>query len=292
MKNFEKVTISTKIMAPLSLVWRAWTNPDHVVNWNFAADSWHCPSATSEFKIGGKFSYRMEAKDNSFGFDFKGEFTEIKPMESLAFQLDDDRRVWVSFEQQGDEVSLVEEFEAEEVNDLDFQKQGWNTILENFKIYVEDLCEIDKLHFEVFIEAPVDQVFRTMLEDKAYREWTSPFHPGSFFRGIWGEGEKILFIGPDEKGNEAGMVSRVVRFIPNKQVSLEHYGLYHNGEEITEGPEVKIWAGSKEEYFFKERDNGTILKVATDSNREYKEYFLDVWPKALQILKEICETNK
>lgn len=292
MKNFEKIIISTKVKAPLSLVWRAWTNPDHIMNWNFAADSWHCPAAESDLRAGGKFSYRMEAKDKSFGFDFKGEFLEVKPLDTLAFKLDDDRRVGVIFEQQADGVAVVEEFEAEDDHTLDLQRQGWKAILENFKTYVEDLCVIDKLHFEIFIDAPVEHVFKTMLEDKTYREWTSVFHPGSFYRGNWEEGNKILFIGPDEKGNEGGMVSRVIRFIPNAQVSLEHYGLYQNGEEITDGPEVKLWAGSKEEYFFKQVDQGTELKVVTDSNREYKEYFMEVWPKALEKLKEICETNK
>lgn len=292
MKNFEKIIISTKVKAPLSLVWRAWTNPDHIVNWNFAADSWRCPSAESDLREGGRFSYRMEAKDNSFGFDFKGEFLEVKPMDTLSFKLDDDRKVRVGFEQQGDVVAIVEEFEAEEDHTLEMQRQGWKAILDNFKSYAEDLCVIDKLHFEIFIDAPVQDVFRTMLDDKTYREWTSVFHPGSFYRGNWAEGERILFLGPDQKGNEGGMVSKVVRFIPNEQVSLQHYGLYENGKEITEGPEVSLWAGSKEEYFFGRKEGGTKLKVVTDTNREYKAYFMEVWPKALGKLKEICETDK
>jgi uncharacterized protein YndB with AHSA1/START domain len=292
MKNLKKISISTKVKAPLSLVWRVWTNPDHIIHWNFAADSWHCPAAESDLREGGKFSYRMEAKDNSFGFDFKGEFIEVKPFGNLAFKLDDERRVWVNFEQQGDEVDVREEFEAEGDNPLELQRQGWKAILDNFKLYAEDLCVIDKLYFNILIEAPVKDVFRTMLDDMTYREWTSFFHPGSFYRGKWEEGERILFIGPDEQGHEGGMASKVVQFIPNKQVSLQHYGLYENGKEITEGPEVRLWAGSKEEYFFEQKNGGTEVKVVTDTNREYKDYFLEVWPKALEKLKEICETVK
>lgn len=292
MKNFEKISISTRVKAPLSLVWRAWTNPDHIQHWNFATDSWHCPTAKSDLREGGRFCYRMEAKDKSFGFDFSGEFITVKPFHTLVFKLDDERRVRVNFEQQGDDIALQEVFEVENDNSLELQRQGWKAILDNFKSYAESLCVIDKLHFEIFIDAHVQDVFRVMLDDKTYREWTSVFHPGSFYRGNWGEGEKIMFIGPDEQGNERGMVSKIVRYIPNKQVSIEHYGLYENGKEIIDGPEVRLWAGSKEEYFFEVKSGGTEVKVATDTNREYKAYFLEVWPKSLLKLKEICETNK
>ena len=39
-----------------------------------------------------------------------------------------------------------------------------------------------------------------MLADDTYREWTSAFHPGSYYKGDWSEGSKILFLGPGDDG--------------------------------------------------------------------------------------------
>lgn len=128
-----------------------------------------------------------------------------------------------------------------------------------------------------------------MLSEDTYTQWTYAFYPGSFYRGSWEEGEKILFIATDSEGNEGGMVARVKKSIPNEIVSLEHYGILDKGEEITEGPEISIWSGALEEYRFESVEGGTLLKIITDTNGEYHEYFEVTWPKALESLKSICE---
>lgn len=49
----------------------------------------------------------------------------------------DDRRVELSFTQDGDSTRVVETFEAEGQNSLELQRQGWQAILDNFKKYAE-----------------------------------------------------------------------------------------------------------------------------------------------------------
>ena len=63
-----------------------------------------------------------------------------------------------------------------------------------------------KLHCSIEINAPVKKVWDTMLEDATYRQWTGAFNPGSFYKGSWEKGSKILFLGPDPNtGKEGGM---------------------------------------------------------------------------------------
>ena len=118
-------------------VWKYWTEPRHITNWNTATDEWHTPKAENDLKEGGRFVYRMEAKDGSFGFDFGGEYTEIREQELLAYKLDDGRKAKVSFEEKDKKVTLTEEFEVEDQNPVEMQKEGWQAILSNFKKYTE-----------------------------------------------------------------------------------------------------------------------------------------------------------
>jgi uncharacterized protein YndB with AHSA1/START domain len=132
-----EISIMAEVRAPIARVWECWTKPEHITRWNFAADSWHCPSAVNDLKPGGEFSWRMEARDGSMGFDYKGKYTEVIKPEHIAFKLDDGRKVDVAFLQQEDHVLVVETFEPENENEIELQRQGWQMILNNFKFYVE-----------------------------------------------------------------------------------------------------------------------------------------------------------
>jgi uncharacterized protein YndB with AHSA1/START domain len=284
------IEIESAIQAPIERVWEMWTKPKHITNWNFASDDWQCPQSENDLQVGGKFSSRMEAKDGSSGFDFWGNHTEVVEYKKISSQLGDGRKMTVFFESKGEGTYVKEEFEAEETNSIDLQKGGWQAILDNFKKYVESKTSFEKLQFEIEIDAPVAKVFRIMLEDKTYSEWTSIFNPTSRFTGSWEKGAKIIFIGTNQEGNEGGMVSRIKENIKDQFVSIEHIGVLNNGQEITSGPEVESWAGALENYSFEEKNGATLLRVDLDSNEEFKSYFLDTYPKALEKLKSMCES--
>ncbi|MBS9525816.1 SRPBCC domain-containing protein [Litoribacter alkaliphilus] len=292
MEKLALVKLTVSIKAPLSQVWGSWTSAEHIVNWNFASEDWHCPKAKLELRSGGEFSYHMAAKDGSQAFDFKGEFEEVVPMQMIKFHLDDGRKVQVHFKQMKDHVEIVEEFEAESSHSIEMQRQGWQAILENFKVYTESLSKLHRLHFDVQIEAPAQAVYEIMLAPDTYREWTAAFHPGSYYKGKWEVGETLYFIGPDAEGRESGMVAKVTKAKPGEIVGVEMLGMLDKGVEVTEGPEIETWKGAVEEYRFEERDSATTVRVTVDTIGEYKAYFEETWPKALQILKTICETTK
>lgn len=118
-------------------MWEMWTNPNHITKWNFATDEWCCPSAENDLKPGGKFSYRMEAKDGSMGFDFNGTYDEIDKPNKILYTLGDDRKTEIVFSSKDGSTEIKETFEAEGSNPVEMQAAGWQSILNNFKRYVE-----------------------------------------------------------------------------------------------------------------------------------------------------------
>jgi uncharacterized protein YndB with AHSA1/START domain len=131
------ISIETEIMASPASVWDAWVTPEDIVRWNFAIDEWCCPKAVINLEVGGNFNYRMEAKDGSMGFDFEGVFTGVTLHKAIHFKLEDDREVKVKFIETENGVKVIETFEAEDENSAEEQKQGWLSILSNFKKHVE-----------------------------------------------------------------------------------------------------------------------------------------------------------
>ena len=137
MKRKEKITVQTTVNAPIDQVWKYWTLPEHITQWNFASDDWCCPNAENDLRVGGKFNYRMEAKDGSLGFDFWGIYDTIKENELIEITLGDNRKVKVEFVAQDNSTGIIETFEVEEMNAVDMQRDGWQAILNNFKKFVE-----------------------------------------------------------------------------------------------------------------------------------------------------------
>lgn len=293
MQNSKKelVTIVAKVNAPIEKVWELWTGPEHIIKWNAASEDWHTTSAENDLRIGGKFTSRMEAKDGSFRFDFGGVYNEIDEHERIVYTMGDDRKVWTTFTKIDGGTEVISTFEAESENPVDMQKAGWQSILDNFKKYSENSRNWVKLKFDVKIDAPVDLVYSKMIGKDSYSQWTTEFNPTSNFKGSWDKGSRILFVGCDADGNEEGMVSRIKENIPNKFISIEHLGLIKGTEEITTGEEVEKWAGGLENYYFYSIGNKTKLEVICDSYPEFDEYFSVMWPKALNKLKEICESK-
>jgi Activator of Hsp90 ATPase homolog 1-like protein len=148
---------------------------------------------------------------------------------------------------------------------------------------------MEKLRQKIFINAPRARVWDVMLADDTYRDWTSAFHPGSYYKGDWSEGSKILFLGPSEESGEGGMVSRIRENRLHEFISVEHLGIVHDGVEDTESEAAKAWAPAFENYTFADSDGGTELTIEMDIQAEQKENFEKLWADALSRLKTIAE---
>jgi uncharacterized protein YndB with AHSA1/START domain len=130
-----QITVETLVNAPVAKVWRAYTTPSDIKQWNAASDDWHTTQSTVDLRAGGAFTSRMEAKDGSFGFDFAGTYTKVVPHELLEFTFGD-RSASVEFVPGANGVTVRVTFDPESDNPIEQQRQGWQAILDNFAKYV------------------------------------------------------------------------------------------------------------------------------------------------------------
>jgi uncharacterized protein YndB with AHSA1/START domain len=137
-----RISVETNINVPIYRVWEMWTAPEHITKWNNASADWHTTFAENDIRKGGKFLYRMEAKDKSAGFDFDGVYDEVKINQLIEYTISDGRKVKIVFTENGDETKIVETFEAEEENSIDLQREGWQAIMNNFKRYAEKVAHM------------------------------------------------------------------------------------------------------------------------------------------------------
>ena len=131
------ITIETLVKADLNTVWAVWNNPEDIKQWNAASDDWHTTQSTVDLREGGKFSSRMEAIDGSAGFDFEGTYTRIVDQKIIEYRMEDGRGVKVEFTGGAGGVLVRETFDAESQFDPEYQRQGWQAILDNFARHVE-----------------------------------------------------------------------------------------------------------------------------------------------------------
>ena len=144
---------------------------------------------------------------------------------------------------------------------------------------------MQRMTFSTTIDAPKEKIWKTMLDDATYREWTSPFHEGSYAVTDWKVGSKALFLTPEGEG----MVSRIAEHRPNEFLSIEHVGFVKNGVEDTTSPEVKAWSGAHENYTLKDTNGKSTLVIEIDVTENYTKFFEETWPKALGKLKDAAE---
>ncbi len=131
------ITVKTSVKDTLENVWNKFTQPEHVVNWNFASDDWHCPKAENQLEAGKNFTYTMASKDGEMSFDFVGTYEEVIPMKQFIYHIADGRKVTVKFHKLDDTIIVTENFFPEDIHSLELQRDGWQAILDNFKKYAE-----------------------------------------------------------------------------------------------------------------------------------------------------------
>lgn len=137
MEQKERITVEVQVNVPVEQVWKYWNTPNDIIQWNSADPSWHSPSSENDLRVGGKFKHRMEAKDGSFGFDFEGVYDKIIPNREITYTMGDGRRSTTLFTEKEGVTHVETTFDAESENPVEFQKQGWQAILNSFVRYAE-----------------------------------------------------------------------------------------------------------------------------------------------------------
>ncbi len=144
---------------------------------------------------------------------------------------------------------------------------------------------MNRLNFSIQIHAPKEKVWKTLLEDETYRQWTSGFCEGSYAETDWSEGGSARFL--DKDGN--GMMSQITVHRPNDYLEIKHLSFIMKDPEAMEGVDEEEWSGALEIYRVEEHEGTTTLVVESDIDDKCKEMFEETWPKALQKVKELSE---
>jgi uncharacterized protein YndB with AHSA1/START domain len=146
---------------------------------------------------------------------------------------------------------------------------------------------MNKLTFSIDIKAPKEKVWNSLWDDENYQKWTTPFCEGSYTISDWNEGSKIFFLGP----GGSGMNSKIDVKKPFDTMSFKHYGEVKDFKELPETEITKAWAGSEERYDLTEKNGITTVTASVDIVESHADFFNSAFPKALQIVKELAESD-
>lgn len=144
-----------------------------------------------------------------------------------------------------------------------------------------------RLTFDVAIDAEREKVWETMLGAETYGKWTVAFCEGTYYDGSWEKGSSIKFLAPSGDG----IIAEIAENRQYEYVSIRHLGQIAGGVEDTSSESVQTWAPAYENFIFEETDRGTRVTVELDTLADYEQSISDTYPKALGILKELCESE-
>ena len=144
---------------------------------------------------------------------------------------------------------------------------------------------VRRIQFHTTIRAPVSVVWEVMLGPDTYPRWTKAFAEGSYFEGDWSQGSRIRFLAPPGDG----MVAEIAENRPYEFISIRHLGFVAKGIEDTESDAVRAWAPAYENYTLAPVQEGTKIVVEQDVAEEFQECMRETWPKAFELLRELCE---
>ena len=154
-----KIAVVTTVQAPIAAVWRAYTGPADIVQWNAASDDWHTTRSSVDLRVGGKFSSRMEAKDGSFGSDVGGTYTNVVPERLIEYSFGDrNARVESSEGQSG---VTVRRHRVRSVGVA--RNRGSQTMTSR------------TVHLHRVLRASPARVYRAFLEADAMAKWLPPY---------------------------------------------------------------------------------------------------------------------
>lgn len=84
----DRELVITRIFdAPRSLVFKVWTEPEHIKNW-WGPKTFTAPRAEVDLRPGGEYLYVMRTPEGQDLPPFQGKFIEVVPNEKIVFSID------------------------------------------------------------------------------------------------------------------------------------------------------------------------------------------------------------
>jgi len=147
----KELTITRTFDAPVSLVWAAWTDSEHIKNW-WGPKGFINPVCEWEPEVGNKIFIQMKAPDGII-YPMDGEFREIIQHEKIVFTsaaLDkNDKRLFevlntITFIEEGDKTKLIlhcifSNIKPEGAAHIGGAEMGWNLSLDKLVVLLNKL---------------------------------------------------------------------------------------------------------------------------------------------------------
>jgi len=141
------LTINKVLNAPVKLVWEAWIDPEHIVQW-WAPKGMEINVIEHDFKVGGKWRYAMPMPDGTL-FISEGTYLEIEEYRRIITTADfkpmsEGVELHVEFKQDGDKTNFTfsvihatEEY-CKQQGKMGFYN-GWGSAFERMEILLNKL---------------------------------------------------------------------------------------------------------------------------------------------------------
>jgi uncharacterized protein YndB with AHSA1/START domain len=141
-----KLTITRVLHAPRSLVFKVWTEPEHLVRW-WGPKDFTAPSCEMEVREGGAWRACIRSPDGT-EYRMQGVFREIAPPERLVFtfaweeagEAGHETLVTVTFAEQDGKTRLtLDQATFESIESRDSHHGGWSECLDRLEDYLASL---------------------------------------------------------------------------------------------------------------------------------------------------------
>jgi uncharacterized protein YndB with AHSA1/START domain len=142
------LVISRVIDAPRALVFKVWSQPEHLARW-FGPEDHSVPTCEMDFRPGGAYFFVLRSAAGK-EHRLKGVYREIDPPKRLAFTWawvdaegscsSQETLVELTFEEEGDKTRLTLRqalFESSEARDA--HNEGWSSSLNSLERYLAGL---------------------------------------------------------------------------------------------------------------------------------------------------------
>lgn len=140
-------TLKRTINAPISLVWEAWTTPDHIKFW-WGPKGMETRIVKHDFQVGGQWKYTMTMPDGN-EFVTEGEYLLIEAMKKLFTTanfrpMTEGVEIQTFFEANGDQTDFTfcvvhetEEYHKQQEK-MGIAK-GWGSVISNLEAHIESI---------------------------------------------------------------------------------------------------------------------------------------------------------
>ncbi len=78
-----QIVVSRTFDAPLEMLWKAWTEPKHFMNW-YGPKGFTAPTCEIDLREGGRHLWSMQSPDGRQMY-FTGHYKEVQPMTRLVY---------------------------------------------------------------------------------------------------------------------------------------------------------------------------------------------------------------